>query len=303
MNHWKNILLIYNPHAGRSVIKQSLHQVIDILSNGGALVTAYPTKAKADALRFVGEIGASSERFPYDVVVVSGGDGTLHEVVNAMMQLPEAKRVPIGYIPAGSTNDFATSHLIPTSLESAAKTIVNGQVLPFDIGRFGSRYFTYVAAFGSFTDVTYDTPQEIKNIWGHMAYVIEGARRLPGYKPEHLRIIADAERFEGDFYLGMIANTTSVGGLQIKGGDISLRDGYSELILIRYFQDPLQNLSTLNAVLAQDFSSPAIIYRKAITVRFLSDHSIPWTLDGEYGGEHSDVIATTCKGALRFICP
>ena len=309
MNLSKNMLLVYYPDAGKGQFKNYLHAVVDTFTKAGYLVTLYPTQQAREVYQIITAYGTcpagqdpSSFRFPFNLLVISGGDGTLHECINAVMQLPEDVRMPIGYIPAGSTNDFAVSHTIPKEPVAAAASIVGGGPVPFDIGLFGSTYFSYVAAFGSFTDVTYDTPQEVKNIWGHLAYVIEGAKRFPSYRPHHMVVEADGERIEGDFLLGMVANTTSVGGFAIRHDEISLQDGLSDLILIRYSSDTLQNLATLNAVLTQDFTSPGLIYRKVKKARFLSEEKIAWTLDGEYGGEYTDISTDTCHNALEFMC-
>ncbi|MBO4887510.1 MAG: YegS/Rv2252/BmrU family lipid kinase [Firmicutes bacterium] len=309
MNLTKNLLLVYYPGAGKGQFKNNLHAVVDTFTKAGYLTTLYPTQQAQDVYQIIRAYGTcppdkdpASFRFPYDLLVISGGDGTLHECINAVMEMPESVHMPIGYIPAGSTNDFAVSHTIPKEPIAAAEAIVNGSPVPFDIGLFGTTYFSYVAAFGSFTDVTYDTPQEVKNIWGHLAYVIEGAKRFPSYKPHHMIVEADGEKIEGDFLLGMVANTTSVGGFAIKHDEISLQDGLSDLILIRYTNDALQNLATVSAVLTQDFSSPGLVYRKVKKARFLSQESIAWTLDGEYGGEYTDISTDTCANALSFMC-
>ncbi|MBQ1368302.1 MAG: YegS/Rv2252/BmrU family lipid kinase [Firmicutes bacterium] len=309
MNLTKNLLLVYYPDAGKGQFKNNLHAVVDTFTKAGYLTTLYPTQKARDVYQIIQAYGTCPEgrdpesfRFPFDLLVISGGDGTLHECINAVMELPEKMHIPLGYIPAGSTNDFAVSHTIPKEPIAAAEAIVSGSPEPFDIGLFGSTYFSYVAAFGSFTDVTYDTPQEVKNIWGHLAYVIEGAKRFPSYKPHHMIVEADGEKIEGDFLLGMVANTTSVGGFAIKHDEISLQDGLSDLILIRYSNDALQNLATLNAVLTQDFSSPGLVYRKVKRTRFLSQEYIAWTLDGEYGGEYTDISTDTCQAALSFMC-
>ncbi len=307
MEEFKQALFMYNPNAGKGQIKPNLHQVIDIFTKAGYMITAYPTQRPHDVTDLIKSFGEKAHqqdgqmRYPFQLIVVSGGDGTLHECINAILSLPEELRVPIGYIPSGSTNDFAVSHTIPKNPQAAAQTIVSGKPIPFDIGKFGEEYFSYIAAFGSFTDVTYDTPQEIKNIWGHLAYVMEGARRLPSYKPHHMVVEADGERIEGDFLLGMVANTTSVGGFIIHSDDISFQDGLSELILIRYSSDTFQNLATLNAVLTQDFGAPGLVYRKVKKVTFKSEESLAWTLDGEYGGEFTEISTDTCRSALSFM--
>ena len=295
MNDKLKLLFIFNPHAGKGLLLPHLAEVLMELSKK-YLVTIHPTEGPQDAVQFT--IQHAKE---YNIVVGSGGDGTLHEVVNGMLALPKKDRRPIGYIPAGSTNDFAATHLIPTTMLDSAKLITNGQPHHFDIGKFGDHYFTYVAAFGSFTDITYDTPQDIKNIYGHFAYIMEGARRLPYYKPQHLKVTADEEVIEGDFIVGMVANSTSIGGFKLPYTDISLRDGYCELILIRLSQ-PTDVFPLLAQVVNGEFDSDRIIYRKVTHVTFESEDPIAWTLDGEYGGTYTQVECENLPKIIKFIC-
>ncbi len=296
MDTFKKLLFLYNPHAGKEQIKTHLSEILIALQRPGWLTTVFPTSGPTDAYRFAMEHGAE-----YDRIVVSGGDGTLHEVVNGLMRWPREDRPPIGYVPAGSTNDFAISHAIPTDMVTSAEMIAAGQPHRFDIGSFNDQYFTYVAAFGSFTDVTYDTPQDVKNVFGHLAYVAEGARRLPTYRPLHVKLTADGEMIEGDFIVGLIANSTSVGGMKLPYTDISLQDGVCELVLVR-MQNGLDLWNILSDVVAGQFDSEVIIYRKVRRVTVESETPIAWTLDGEFGGSLSHAVIEALPLALELIC-
>ena len=201
----KKMLFIYNPNAGTGKLKPKLADVLDIFTKSGYEVTVYPTQKRYDAAEKIQESGSQ-----YDLIVCSGGDGTLDEAVTGM-QLCNCK-VPLGYIPAGTTNDFATSLGIPKDILEAAETAVNGTVFPCDVGMFGEDYFAYIAAFGLFTDVSYATDQNVKNVLGHMAYILEGAKRvfnIPSYK---IKITHDGEVIEDEFIFGMVTNSRSVGG-------------------------------------------------------------------------------------------
>lgn len=289
----KKLLLVYNPHAGHGMFPAQLHDVINLFTENDYLVTAYPTQKAGDATSFVRD-----HIHEFDVLAVSGGDGTLHECVNALMSLPKAQRIPVGFIPAGSTNDFAVSHNIDANIMKSAEEIVHGTPVFFDIGQLGSNFFTYVAAFGIFTDVPYDTPQDLKNTFGYIAYVFEGASRLPSYKAQHIVVKADGEVIEGDFVLGIVSNTTRVGGIKLQQKDIDLHDGLSELYLIKDSSNPIDFLELMNSMIRKDYSSPLLIHRQAKDITFESDAPIAWTMDGEYGGSFESVRTHTCANAL-----
>ena len=207
VNMDKNMLFIYNPKAGKAQFKSNLLDIIDIFVKAGYEVTAYPTQGPGDAVRKV-----KQRRDGYDIIVCSGGDGTLDEVVTGMMQCEE--KLPIGYVPAGSTNDFANSLGIPRSMVKAADAVVNGQNFACDIGAFNDDTFIYVAAFGLFTDVSYETRQDIKNMLGHTAYLLEGVKRLSSIKSYWMKISYDDVCLEGDYIYGMVTNSNSVGGFK-----------------------------------------------------------------------------------------
>ena len=293
----KKLLFVFNPKSGKGQIKNRLLDILDTFVKSGYEVVAHPTQAKDDA-RLMIEKHARN----YDLVVCSGGDGTLDEAVSGMMESPV--KVPIGYIPAGSTNDFAASLKIPKNMLRSADIAVNGKLFPCDVGGFNEDYFSYVAAFGLFTDVSYQTSQNLKNVLGHGAYIIEGAKRLVDIPSYILEVEVNGEVIRDEFIYGMITNSTSVGGIKnMTGKDVMLDDGLFEVNLIKFPQNPIQ----LNEILTN------LMMPKAIDTQYIysfkTDHmilrcenqAIPWTLDGEFGGNHRDVEITNHKQAVQFM--
>ena len=286
----KKLLFVVNGHSGKGQIKNKLLDIIDIMIKEGYHVQVHTTQEREDATKVVRE-----QAKYYDLVVCSGGDGTLDEAVTGMMQ--SEVRTPLGYIPAGSTNDFANSLEIPKDMIQAAKTAVLGVPFSCDVGEFNGDYFIYVAAFGIFTDVSYATSQELKNALGHVAYILEGAKRLYTIKTYHMRVEYDGNEIEGDFLLGMITNSTSVGGFKnMTGKDVKLDDGMFEVTLIH----KPKNIIELNTIIASltnlKDETDLIDSFRAESVKFYSEEEIPWTLGGEFGGDHKEVqIKDHCK--------
>ena len=286
----KKLLFVVNGHSGKGQIKNKLLDIIDIMIKEGYHVQVHTTQEREDATKVVRE-----QAKYYDLVACSGGDGTLDEAVTGMMQ--SEVRTPLGYIPAGSTNDFANSLEIPKDMIQAAKTAVLGVPFSCDVGEFNGDYFIYVAAFGIFTDVSYATSQELKNALGHVAYILEGAKRLHTIKSYHMRVEYDGNEIEGDFLLGMITNSTSVGGFKnMTGKDVKLDDGMFEVTLIH----KPKNIIELNTIIASltnlKDETDLIDSFRADSVKFYSEEEIPWTLDGEFGGDHKEVqIKDHCK--------
>lgn len=265
------------------MIKQSLLEIIDIFVKENLDVTVYTTQRPQDACDVV-----AKRMHEFDLLVCSGGDGTLDEVMTGMMACEERK--PIGYIPAGSTNDFANSLHIPKVMTEAARDIVRGVPYACDIGSFNNDYFLYIAAFGAFTDVSYQTKQEMKNVLGHMAYILEGTKRIFNLKTYPVRIEHDGGVIEDTFIFGMVTNSKSVGGFKkITGPNVVLDDGVFEVTLVK----PPQNVMELNEILAsfvkEEMNSKYIYSFKTKSIKFTSGVMIPWTLDGENGGEHTEV--------------
>ena len=290
------MLFIYNPHAGKGRVKTRLADLQDAFARAGWLIIAHPTQGPGDAAAAAAELGGSVDR-----VVCCGGDGTLHEVISGLMALKH--RPEIGYIPAGTTNDFSRNLRLPRGMDARAETAAAGCPRPVDVGRFNDQYFIYVAAFGAFTDVSYDTPQSFKNLFGHLAYVLEGAARLPNLHSYHLTVESDAGREEGDFIYGMVSNTVSVGGFQSRGHNVSLDDGLFEVVLIRFPQNPAQFQSILTYLMQGGTGDTGgmVTQLRTANLRVTSQAPLPWTLDGEYGGDPTDTRIQVVKQAVSIV--
>ncbi|MGN1193811.1 MAG: diacylglycerol/lipid kinase family protein [Dorea sp.] len=296
----KRLLFIYNPHAGKELLKPKLSDVIDIFVKAGYEVVVYPTQAYRDAYKKVKKYKAED----YDLVVCSGGDGTLDEVVTGMMKRDPDKRTPIGYIPTGTTNDFASSLHIPRKLLEAADNAVNGTVFACDVGKFNKGIFVYVAAFGLFTDVSYETKQSMKNALGHLAYVLEGAKRLFNITSYKIKVTHDGETIEDEFIYGMVTNSRSVGGVRNMIGDqVGFNDGLFEVTLIKTPKNPIELQEIITALMTKQMDSPFMYTFKSGHITFQSMEEIPWTLDGEYGGEHEEVVIENLNKQLKIMVP
>lgn len=292
----KRLLFIYNPRAGKAQIRSHLLDIIDIFTKAEYEVTAYPTQKSGDAIKAVKE----KDMNKYDLVVCSGGDGTLDEVVTGMMQ--NHVRIPIGYVPAGSTNDFAKSLQIPKNMKAAADNIVKGNVFSSDIGVFNEDIFVYIAAFGLFTEVSYETRQDMKNMLGHMAYILEGFKRLSAIKSYYLKIISEEMELEEKFIYGMITNSISVGGFKnITGKYVELDDGKFEVTLIRMPNNPIELNMVIAALLNRNLNAECMYSFKTSKLEIVSKEEIAWTLDGEYGGLHQNVSIINERQALTIM--
>lgn len=294
----KRLLFIYNPHAGKGLLKPKLSDVIDIFVKAGYEVVTYPTQAYRDAYKKVLRYEIDS----YDLVVCSGGDGTIDEVVTGMMQ--RGDRSPIGYIPTGTTNDFANSLHIPKGLLSAADNAVNGSVFPCDVGKFNEDIFVYIAAFGLFTDVSYQTKQEVKNVLGHLAYVLEGTKRLFNVPSYRIKVTYDGKTIEDEFIFGMVTNSRSVGGFRnMVGKQVVFDDGVFEVTLIKMPKNPLELQEIVAALLIEQVDTKHMYSFKAGNIVFESLEEIPWTLDGEFGGAHDRVEVQNLNRQLEIMVP
>jgi len=294
----KNLFFIFNPLAGKGKIRGRLMDIIQVLSNGGYRVCVYPTKGPGDGVQAVQMI----QEDQYDLLVCSGGDGTLDEVVTGMME--SGKKIPIGYIPAGSTNDFAASLGLPKNMVSAAQIAISGKRFPCDIGTFNSDIFVYIAAFGIFTDVSYETPQSTKNALGHMAYILEGMKRLPAMRTYRMEVCFGGMEIREEFLFGMISNSTSVGGFKkITGKYVELNDGLFEVTLIRKPKNALELNQIMTALVAEDTDAECILYTKTDRISFRSEEEVAWTLDGEFGGSHRLVEIANRTRAIEILVP
>lgn len=296
----KKMLFVYNPLSGMGQIKHHLFSIIDIFTKNGYEVTVHPTQAKLDAYQTVLSRGTD-----FDVIAASGGDGTLNETIKGVMSLD--KKIPIGYIPAGTMNDFATSLGIPKFMPQAAEKIVAGETAEVDIGSFNSEFFTYVAGFGAFTEISYATPQPMKNVFGSLAYIIEvlNLKRISNTKAYHVKINYDGNIIEDDFIYGMICNSNSVGGIKgLSGKDILLNDGVFEGLFIKMPKNLVELQSTINALYNRDMNSEYLYYFKSGCITFEATEDIAWTLDGEFGGNHRNAeIKNNCRAVEIFTSP
>ena len=288
----KKLLFIYNPRSGKAHIKYKLNDILETFVRAGYEVTVYPTLKTGDA----GELVKNRDQ-DYELIVCSGGDGTLDEVVTGMMQ--SGRRTPIGYIPAGSTNDFAGSLGLPKNMLRAAQVAIEGKDFPCDVGSFNDDIFVYIAAFGIFTDVSYETDQEMKNILGHMAYILEGMKRLPSVRSYPMKVSYKGCTIVDDFIFGMVTNSRSVGGFKdITGKNVKMDDGVFEVTLIRKPKNPIELNAIIFALLGKTIDPATMYFFRTEEVTFEApEESVAWTLDGEDGGRHVKVtINNICKG-------
>lgn len=291
----KNNLIIINPYAGKRKANSHLSEIVEIFTKAGYACTVLPTLKQGDGTNYVLKYGKN-----YNLITAIGGDGTFNEVVSGVTNL--GIDIPIGYIPAGSTNDFATSLNLPTRISSAAKDIVIGEPVSYDIGDFNGRKFSYVASFGAFTETSYATSQNVKNTLGHLAYLLEGAVSIPSIRPEHMKIEANGEVYEDDYLFGAITNSTSVGGLlKLDKKLVDMNDGLFEMLLIKYPKDPLHLANILHEVLNQNFNSKEVVFITSSEFKITANSSINWSLDGEYQEGADEIVVKNIPGAIKLM--
>ena len=293
----KKLLLLYNPSAGRAQTSRNLDMLLQKFCTGGCETTVYPILDGLNAE----DILAGAESAGYDIVVCCGGDGTLHHTVNGLLRLEQPPL--LGYIPSGSTNDFAASLGLPKSMQEAAADIVEGSPYPIDIGRFcKDQYFVYIAGFGAFTEVSYLTPQDKKNWLGHNAYVLEGVKSLAGLKPRHMRVEWDDQVLEEDFVFGMVTNTISVGGFKgLVNQSVALNDGEFEVLLIRMPRTPVDLTNIINYMFLKEEPNEYVYKFKTRAIRMVSDAPVDWVLDGEFGGSRTEVEIVNLQKKIRIL--
>jgi YegS/Rv2252/BmrU family lipid kinase len=288
------LFFIYNPHSGREQIRTRLYDILQVFSEAGYELTVYPTRKAKDATYQIEQLSDD-----YDLVVCSGGDGTMDEVVEGMMH--RQKKIPLGYIPSGTVNDFAASLKIPKNMAKAAQIAVEGKNFPCDIGTLNQEHFVYIAAFGIFTDVAYSTSQDVKNVLGHMAYLLEGVKRLANIPSYHMRLDCEELQAEGDFIFGMVTNSRSVGGFKnIIGRKVQFDDGVFEATFIRTPQNAVELQEILAAILIKEIDSKYMYSFRTRKITVESEQAIPWTLDGEYGGEWQTAVIENHQKAIEI---
>ncbi len=293
----KRMRLILNPEAGKSKARGALFEMIEPFCRAGYDVSVSVTQRAGH-----GRVLARAAAGRCDLLVCCGGDGTLNEVVSGVLEAGGG--CPVGYIPAGSTNDFANSLGIPADIPGAVQAILEGSPRLLDAGQFGQRYFTYIASFGAFTAAAYNAPQSAKKTFGHLAYIMEGIKDIRAIQPYPVRIEADGECCENQYIFGAVSNSTSVGGLvRLDEKLVDRSDGQFEVILLKQPQSPLDLRRIVHAVMSSDYHNEMFDFFRASEVTLHMDAAIPWTLDGEYAEGGDPVVIRNLPGALSLICP
>lgn len=292
----KKMLFVMNPNAGQKKAGKALAQIVGIFNQAGYEVTVFMTAGPGYATELVRNRASDA-----DVVVCCGGDGTFNETVAGVIS--SGAQVPMGYLPAGTTNDFAANLKLPTDLAAAAEVVVRGQAHPHDVGRFNRRFFAYVASFGVFTRTSYSTPQTMKNLLGHMAYVLEGIQELSQIKKERIRFELDEGTvIEDDFIFGAVCNATTVGGvLNLDPNLVDMADGKFELLLIRYPKDVLEVSECIRALKTQDYSSRMLFFTSTTGMYVTCPPGMSWTLDGEQEQGNEQVRIQCQHRAIQLI--
>ena len=296
-NELKKLHLIINPNAGTRQARRFLPEIISVFNRAGYLCSVYVTEKRGDATDFAREHADEA-----DLVVACGGDGTLNEVITGL-QLGGHKAF-LGYIPCGSTNDFASGLGLPTAPLIAAEAIVSGSPRVLDVGLFApDRYFSYTASFGAFTSVSWSTPQNVKNVLGHAAYILEGIRSLADIRPIHMRITADGRQYENDYIFGAICNSTSLGGvLKLEDSAVHMNDGLFEALFIPFPPDLIVLNRILNALRTHHYEDESLHFLRASSFVFEGAPEVTWTLDGEAAEGSSKVEIRNVRDAIRLIC-
>lgn len=296
----KKLLFIVNPRAGRSKSHAPLFDAAAVYSEAGYLITIRLTRRRGDATRLVERYGAD-----YDLIVCHGGDGTLNETVNGLMRIPAESRPRVSYLPGGSTNDFAASLSISPEPALAAQSAMRLRPRALDVGRFNDRHFVYVASFGAFTKASYSVPQDVKNVFGHFAYILEGVRDLDTLRPYRVKLTGDGEVFDdSDGYLfGAVSNSTSIAGLmKLSPEDVSFDDGVFELLLVRVPKTPAQLQSLTRALMYQDYGdSQGLIFRHVRHVTAETEENLSWTLDGEFAPGAPKIDISIEDGGIELL--
>lgn len=293
----EKLLLVLNPRAGQRKANRVLPEIVRIFADAGYRCEVYVTAAAGDATRHV-----AAHAGEFDRIVCVGGDGTLNETIAGMLQA--GARLPIGYIPAGTTNDYASSLGLSADVLQAAQDAVDGRCTALDVGTFNGRYFTYTASCGAFTRASYSTPQSLKNSIGHLAYVLEGIKDLPSLKPFHLRVETDDSVLEDDFLFCSVTNSMSVGGiLKLDSEMVALNDGRFEVMLVRNPATPLQLSTILHGLTTLDLPNEMIHFFSARNISVACAQPMEWTLDGERAEGAPGIEMHNMHSAVQIVVP
>lgn len=291
----RRLLLIVNSKAGRMKLKQELFNIIDLFCKNDCETVVYTTSKEGDGSAIVKE---NAGRF--DVIICCGGDGTLNEMISGTMELDETP--VLGYIPAGTTNDFARSIKLPLNIKAAAEKVIFGEVRSLDIGRFNDKYFSYIASFGAFTETSYKTSQAFKNAFGHFAYILEGIKEIPNISSYHLVVATENETYEDDFIFGAVSNSTSIAGiLKLDEDIVDFSDGLFELMLIRKPNNPIELSKIISSLSKQDYDNDLFVFVQTSHIEINVDREMSWTLDGEYANGGNKIVIDNIPNGFKLI--
>ena len=291
----KKLLLILNPFSGQKKANKYLPEIIQMFNEAGYETSVHVTSGHGDATRAVMRQGADK-----DLIVCCGGDGTMNETITGILNA--GLEVPLGYIPSGTTNDFASSLKLSTNILQATQDILLGEPVAYDVGRFGQRYFCYVASFGAFTKSSYAVPQTLKNALGHTAYVLGGISELSQLRKEHLRLEIDGQVVEDDFVFGAICNSTSIGGvLTLNAKQVDMSDGLFEVMLVRMPRNLTELTESIQAFQNQTYDCAMLTFRSAKSVKIFAHPDMNWTLDGEREDGHREIRIDNLHRAIRLV--
>lgn len=292
----KKMMLIINPVSGRRTSLRFLPDIIRIFYENRYAVTVFSTGKAGDATEYA-KIYANE----FDIIVCIGGDGTLNETITGIVE--SGCDIPLGYIPSGSTNDFASCHGISSDMLTAALNIATGKPKSVDLGKIGNHYFTYVAAFGAFSWLSYTTPQNLKNRLGHSAYLLDAVKDLPKIKSHHLKFDVGDFVCEGDYIFGAVCNSTSVAGtISLPDDIVDTGDGRFEVLLVHEPQTIIDFQNIVHGVLTQDYSSPFLDFFQASSLKIEAPSELEWSLDGERGEGSAEISVANCRHKLTLIC-
>lgn len=293
----RKLLFILNPQAGQRRANRFLPEIIRLFIDNGYQCETYVTGASGEATKY---LALNRER--YDLVVCAGGDGTLNETIAGA--LSAGMDCPLGYIPCGTTNDYASSIGLSPDVLQATRDIMEGREQTLDVGTFNGRYFVYTATCGAFAKASYTTPQAAKNMLGHLAYILEGVKDLTAIKPIHMRVRTDEAVLEDDFIFCSVTNSTSVGGiLKLDEQMVALNDGRFEVTLVRNPVSPGQLSSILMALTTQSVPNEMIHFFSARHINIETGERVEWTLDGEREPETDLVTMRNLHSAVRLMVP
>ena len=293
----KKLRLIINPYTGTKKIHRHLDKITGIFSDAGYQTDIYNPLSAEDCAKYISEVADNTDLF-----VCCGGDGTLSNVIGGVLQCEDSKQRPIGYIPAGTCNDFASSLNIPLDVIKASHNIVEGHEAKIDVGMFNGKQFIYIASFGAFTAASYTAPQKAKNIFGHMAYIMEGMKHVNSLKPYHARFEIDGKTYEDDYIFCSISNSTRIAGIvHLNKRIVDLSDGLFEVILVKLPDTLVRLFSVLKAIQKQDLESDMITLLHTDHISFYSEEDIPWTLDGEFNKGASNIEILNLSKAVNII--